>query len=65
MNAIQYNKKKLHGLSQQANYTQYNTMYKLIDVIAFLLQSSFRNPIEFCYIWIVSLCISCNVTENV
>jgi hypothetical protein len=23
-------------------------MYKLIDVIEFLLHSSFRNPVEFC-----------------
>jgi hypothetical protein len=44
---------------------QYNIMYKIMDVTEFLLQSSFRNPIEFYYIWIVSLCISCNVIENV
>jgi hypothetical protein len=35
---------------------KYNTMYKLMDVTEFLLQSSFRNPIKFYYIWIVSLC---------
>jgi CDP-diglyceride synthetase len=46
-------------------WMQYNAMYKLTDVIEFLLQSRFRNPIEFYYIWIVSLCISCNVIENV
>jgi hypothetical protein len=34
-------------------------MYKLIDVIEFLLQSSFRNPIDFYYNWIV-LCITCD-----
>jgi hypothetical protein len=44
---------------------QYNTMHNLMDVTEFLLQSSFRNPIEFYYICIVSLCISCNVIENV
>jgi hypothetical protein len=44
---------------------QYNTMYKLMYVTEFLLQTSFRNPLEFYYIWIVSLCISCNVTESV
>jgi hypothetical protein len=33
-------------------------MYKLIDVIEFLLQSSFRNPIQFYYNWIVILCIT-------
>jgi hypothetical protein len=27
-------------------------MYSLIDVTKFLLQSSFRNPIKFYYIWI-------------
>jgi hypothetical protein len=32
-------------------------MYKLIDVIEFLLLSSFRNHIEFYYNWIVILCI--------
>jgi hypothetical protein len=32
--------------------SQYNTMYSLIDVTKFLLQSSFRNPIKFNYIWI-------------
>jgi hypothetical protein len=32
-------------------------MYTLIDVIEFLLQSSFRNPTEFCYNLIVILCI--------
>jgi hypothetical protein len=47
----------------QYNTIQYNTMYKLMDVTEFLLQSSFRNPIKFYYI--VSLCISCNVIENV
>jgi hypothetical protein len=47
------------------NAMQYNTMYKLMDVTEFLLQSSFRNPISFYYIWIVSLYISCNVIENV
>jgi hypothetical protein len=31
-------------------------MYKLIDVTEFLLQSSFRNLIEFYYNWII-LCI--------
>jgi hypothetical protein len=36
-----------------------------MDVTEFLLETSFRNPIEFYYIWIVSLCISCNVIENV
>jgi hypothetical protein len=46
-------------------WMQYNTMYKLMDVTEFLLQSSFRNPIKFYYIWIVSLCISCNVIENI
>jgi hypothetical protein len=44
---------------------QYNTMYKLMDVTEFLLQYSFRNPIKFYYTWIVSLCIICNVIENV
>jgi hypothetical protein len=28
-------------------------MYKLIDVTEFLLQSGFKNPIEFYYNWIV------------
>jgi hypothetical protein len=32
--------------------TQYNTMYSLIDVTKFVLQSSVRNPIKFYYIWI-------------
>jgi hypothetical protein len=32
--------------------SQYNKMYSLIDVTTFLLQSSFRNPIKFYYIWI-------------
>jgi hypothetical protein len=35
-------------------------MYKLIDVNEFLLQSSFRNPIEFYYNWIVVLCMMCD-----
>jgi hypothetical protein len=32
-------------------------MYELIDVIEFLLQPSFINPIEFYYNWIAILCI--------
>jgi hypothetical protein len=36
-------------------------MYELINVIEFLLQSSFRNPVKF-YNWIVILC---DVIENV
>jgi hypothetical protein len=28
-------------------------MYKLVDVIEFLLQSSVRNPIEFYYNWML------------
>jgi hypothetical protein len=35
-------------------------MYKFIYVIEFLLQSSFRNPIEFYYNWIVILCMMCD-----
>jgi hypothetical protein len=35
-------------------------MYKLIDVIEFLLRSSFRNPIEFYYNSIGILYIMCN-----
>jgi hypothetical protein len=35
-------------------------MYELIDVIEFLLQSSFRNPVEFYYTWIVILCMMCD-----
>jgi hypothetical protein len=31
-------------------------MYKLIDVIEFLSQSGFRNPIQLYYNWIVILC---------
>jgi hypothetical protein len=31
-------------------------MYLLTDVIEFLLQSSFKNPIELYYNWIVILC---------
>jgi hypothetical protein len=36
-------------------------MYELIDVIKFLLQSSFRNPIELYYNWIVILCVMYDV----
>jgi hypothetical protein len=32
-------------------------MYKLIVAIEFLIQSSFRNPIEFYFNWIVMFCI--------
>jgi hypothetical protein len=35
--------------------------YELIDVTEFLLQSSFRNPIEFYYNWIVILCMMYDV----
>jgi hypothetical protein len=35
-------------------------MYELIDVIEFLLQSSFRNPIKLYYNWIVILCMMCS-----
>jgi hypothetical protein len=35
-------------------------MYELTDVIEFLLQSSFRNPIEFYYNRIVILCMICD-----
>jgi hypothetical protein len=34
-----------------------HSTYKSIDVSEFLLQYSFRNPIEFYYIWIVILCM--------
>jgi hypothetical protein len=36
-------------------------MHKLIDVTEFLLQSRFRNPIEFCYNWKVILYIMYDV----
>jgi hypothetical protein len=36
-------------------------MHTLIDVIEFLLQSSFRNPIKFYYNWIDILYIMYNV----
>jgi hypothetical protein len=37
--------------------TQYNTMYSLINVTKFLLQSSFRDPIGlYYYIWI-AVCV--------
>jgi hypothetical protein len=37
-------------------------MYELIDVNEFLLQSSFSNPTEFYYNWIVILCIMYDVS---
>jgi hypothetical protein len=39
-------------------------LLKCVLVLEFLVQSHFRNPTEFYRIWIVTLCISSNVTEK-
>jgi hypothetical protein len=44
------------NIETRMDATQYNTVYGLIDVTTFLLQSSFKNPIKFYYIWI-AVCV--------